>query len=92
MKKITLMIFVSLMSFFAYSQLPVYQFEDAWVQGTWGTNPAPPDWVVINAEGPNRWWVQTTPGNTAQPPFGGTGHSAYIDRETAAPSMPIPSD
>ncbi len=88
MKKITLMIFVSLMSFFAYAQLPVEHFDDPWT----GTPGAPPDWVVINEFGPNITWAQTIPGNGTQPPFGGDGYSAYLQKETVAPTAAIPSD
>lgn len=88
MKKITLMIFVSLMSFFAYAQLPEEHFDDPWT----GTPAAPPLWTVINQYGPNFTWVQTTPGNLQQPPFGGDGHSAYLQKENVSNSAAIPSD
>jgi gliding motility-associated-like protein len=88
MKKITLMILVSLMSFFAHAQLPVEHFDDPWT----GTPAAPPQWTVINQYGPNITWIQTIPGNTQQPPFGGTGHSAYLAKENVAPTDAIPSD
>ena len=82
------MIFVSLMSFFAYAQLPVEHFDSPWT----GTPAAPPDWVVINEFGPIFTWAQTIPGNTSQPPFGGTGYSAYLQKENVAPAAAIPSD
>ncbi|MDV6170371.1 fibronectin type III domain-containing protein [Flavobacterium sp. DG1-102-2] len=88
MKKITLMIVASLMSFFAYAQLPVEHFDAPWT----GNPAAPPDWTVINEFGPNITWVQTTPGNTQQPPFGGSGYSAYLAKEAVAPTAAIPSD
>ncbi|ALM49272.1 hypothetical protein AMR72_10450 [Flavobacterium psychrophilum] len=88
MKKITLMIFVSLMSFFAYAQLPEYQFEDAWT----GSPAAPPNWIVINEHGPTYTWARTVPGIPTQPPYGGTGYSAYIRREEAPPTGAIPTD
>lgn len=88
MKKITLMILVSLMSFFAYAQLPEYQFEDAWT----GSPAAPPNWIVINEHGPTYTWARTVPGIPNQPPYGGTGYSAYIRREEAPPTGAIPTD
>ncbi|MHA3789910.1 fibronectin type III domain-containing protein [Flavobacterium hauense] len=95
MKKITLMIVVSLMSFFAYAQLPVNHFDDPWVVPPGypaGTPAAPPNWVVINEYGPQQTWVQTTPNVSSQPPFGGTGHSAYLQKENVGPTAAIPSD
>src|SRR5688572_22003706 len=95
MKKITLMIFVSLMSFFAHAQLPKYEFDEPWVlpgASQPASVAAPPDWVVINEFGPIYTWVQTDPNNTSQPPYGGTGHSAYLQRENVAPTSAIPSD
>ncbi|MDV6167799.1 fibronectin type III domain-containing protein [Flavobacterium sp. DG1-102-2] len=88
MKKITLMIVVSLMSFFAHAQLAVEHFDAAWT----GTPAAPPDWKVINQYGPNVTWIQTIPGNLQQPPFGGDGHSAYLNKEAVAPGSAIPAD
>ena len=74
MKKVTLMIFGLLMSFFAQAQLAEEHFDDPWT----GSPAAPPDWVVINEFGPLQTWIQTIPGNTQQPPYGGAGHSAYL--------------
>lgn len=88
MKKITLMIFVSLMSFFAHAQLPVEHFDAPWI----GTPAAPPDWTVINEFGPNITWAQTIPNNAQQPPFGGSGYSAYLQKENVSNSAAIPSD
>lgn len=82
------MILVSLMSFFAYAQLPEYQFEEAWT----GSPGAPPNWIVINEFGPLYTWARTEPGNPAQPPFGGTGYSAFLKREEVAPTDAIPRD
>ncbi|WP_114758786.1 fibronectin type III domain-containing protein [Flavobacterium sp. AG291] len=92
MKKITLMIFGLLMSFFAYAQLPVEHFDDPWTVQVPGMPAAPPNWVVINEFGPLQTWIQTIPGNTQQPPFGGSGHSAYLQKENVAPTDAIPSD
>ena len=95
MKKITLMIFVSLMSFFAHAQLAKYEFDEPWVVpgvSQPASSAAPPDWVVINEFGPIYTWVQTTPGNTSQPPYGGSGHSAFLQKENVAPTAAIPSD
>lgn len=88
MKKITLMVLVSLMSFFAYAQLPEYQFNDAWT----GSPAAPPDWKVINEFDNLYTWQRTEPGNAAQPPFGGTGFSAFLRREDVAPTDAVPRD
>lgn len=95
MKKITLMIVASLMSFFAYGQLPVNHFDASWVVPPGypaGTPAAPPNWVVINEFGPQQTWIQTVPNVSSQPPFGGTGHSAYLQKENVAPTAAIPSD
>lgn len=95
MKKITLMIFVSLMSFFAHAQLAKYEFDEPWVvpgASQPASAAAPPDWVVINEFGPIYTWVQTIPNVTTQPPYGGTGHSAFLQRENVGPAAAIPSD
>jgi gliding motility-associated-like protein len=90
MKKITLMIVVSLMSFFAHAQL-LEHFEDPWTVQVPGQPAAPPQWTVINQYGPNITWAQTVPGITSQPPYLGD-YSAYLQKETVAPTDAIPVD
>jgi hypothetical protein len=90
MKKITLMIVVSLVSFFAHAQL-LEHFEDPWTVQVPGQPAAPPQWTVINQYGPNITWAQTIPGNTSQPPYLGD-YSAYLQKETVAPTDAIPAD
>jgi gliding motility-associated-like protein len=87
MRKITLMIIVSLLSFCTYGQLALEGFETSWT----GTPGAPPGgWAVYNEIG-NTTWVQSTLGNTQTPPFAGS-YAAYLNRENVAPSAPIPSN
>lgn len=88
MRKITLMIIVSLLSFCTYGQLALEGFESAWT----GTPAAPPGgWVVYNQEGVATTWIRSVEGNTSTPPFAGV-HAAYLNKENVAPSAPIPTD
>lgn len=92
MKKITLVIMVSLMSFLGFAQgLPLQEFNAPWTVNGLSPEPAPPGWIVINHEGPQQKWMQTVPGNASQVPYLGVGFSAYLNREDNAPG-PIPSD
>ncbi|MBY8962941.1 choice-of-anchor J domain-containing protein, partial [Flavobacterium sp. D11R37] len=79
MKKITLMLFMSLMSFCAFAQLPLEGFE-----GTW----PPTGWEIYNnGIGPAVTWAQSQAGNITQPPYAGT-HAAYLNRENVATGIP----
>ncbi len=77
MKKITLLIFMALLSFCGYAQLD----ED--FEGN-GTN-LPPGWNRVNVAGPARQWV-IQPHVANIPSFEGVAgtHAAYIDREIVA--------
>ena len=93
MRKITLMIIVSLMSFLGYAQgLPLEIFDSPWTVNGASLENAPPGWIVNNRYGINKQWIQTIPGNASMVPYGGTGHSAYLDREQAGGAGTIPED
>ena len=73
MKKITLLFFMSLLSFCGYSQLDLEEFESN------GTN-LPVGWTHINVSGPGQWW-KVAPHTVITPAYNGTGHAAYLQRE-----------
>jgi gliding motility-associated-like protein len=77
MKKITLMIFVSLLSFCGYSQLALEGFD--------ATFP-PTGWEIYNESGPAVTWAQAT-GSAVQPAFAGL-HAAYLNKENVASGLP----
>lgn len=87
MRKITLMLIASLLSFCSYGQLALEEFETAWT----GTPAAPPGGWAVYSEIGTITWVQTTAGNTTTPAYLGS-HAAYLNRENVAPSAPIPSN
>ncbi|PZR21395.1 MAG: hypothetical protein DI539_08130 [Flavobacterium psychrophilum] len=87
MRKITLMLIASLLSFCSYGQLALEEFESAWT----GTPAAPPGGWAVYSEIGTITWVQTTAGNTTTPAYAGA-HAAYLNRENVAPSAPIPSN
>jgi gliding motility-associated-like protein len=88
MRKITLMIIVSLLSFCSYGQLAKEGFESPWV----GSPPAPPGgWVVRNEVG-TITWVQSTLGSTVQQPVYEGDYAAFLAREDVNPGAPIPSN
>lgn len=82
MKKITLLFFMSLISFCAYAQFPE-DFEGTWTNLT-GTSGAagPAGWAIINVAGPIQIWSQAS-GGPAQPAYQGT-HAAYMNSENVA--------
>ncbi|MFP9100203.1 choice-of-anchor L domain-containing protein, partial [Flavobacterium sp. RHBU_24] len=73
MKRITLMIFMSLVSLMGYAQLPTEGFEGSW---------PPTGWTINNVAGPAQTWIQGN-GGSAQPAYQGT-KAAYLNRETVA--------
>lgn len=90
MKKFTLLIFVSLLSFFSsYGQL-WETFEDPWTAvGT--ALPAPAGWTVINEQGPQRKWERSPLTGPSALPYAGL-HAAYLERENVLPNEAIPRD
>lgn len=87
MKKITLMILVSLLSFCTYGQLALEDFETAWT----GTPAAPPGgWVVYSQTG-SITWTQTTAGNISTPAFEGS-HAAFLNRQNVNPGASLPTN
>lgn len=89
MKKITLLIIVSLLSFCGYAQLPNESFENPWVPSP--TVPAPPGgWSVIQQYGPFVTWIQKA-GNPDVPANTGNGY-AWLDKENVCGSCDIPTN
>lgn len=87
MRKFTLMIIVSLLSFCTYGQLAMEGFESPWT----GTPAAPQGgWVVYNQIG-NITWKQTVLGDTNTPAETGS-YAAYLQRENVSPGAPIPTN
>ena len=77
MKKITLMIFMGLLSLCGYSQaLPMEDFEDPWTPSgptaSWG--------IYQNTFGTIEKWRQTD-GTINEPGFGGTGFAAFVNNQ-----------
>ncbi len=77
MKKITFMVFMFLMSWCGYAQLPLENF------GTTG-NALPTDWQRKNVLGAAQQWVIATHAIPQTPAFGGSGQVAYINRENVS--------
>jgi gliding motility-associated-like protein len=71
MKKITFLIFVSLISFCSYSQLALQDFEGTWPPANWLIND--------NGIGTSVSWAQGT-GTAVQPGYNST-HPAYLKKE-----------
>ncbi|PZR24492.1 MAG: hypothetical protein DI539_00525 [Flavobacterium psychrophilum] len=91
MKK-TLLAFMAMMSLGSYAQSPIEGFEDPWVSPGPNLLPAPPGWIVVNQYGPLYQWRQTQPGNVAEPPYGGSNHAAFLNKENVSPTDAIPKD
>ncbi|MDV6170359.1 choice-of-anchor L domain-containing protein [Flavobacterium sp. DG1-102-2] len=93
MKKITLLIMVSLLSFLGYGQLPNESFEDAWVTQPNGYPAAPPGgWIVVKETATaNTTWVRSPFNSTAITPHSGS-YAAYLDREGACPTCAAPKN
>src|SRR5687768_15800833 len=86
MKKITLMIFVSLLSFCSYAQLAPEDFEGTWAPVPATTGAVDGDWLILDNEiGEAFSWTQQVH-NGALPSLEGTAgtHSAYINKEQVA--------
>jgi gliding motility-associated-like protein len=73
MKKATLVLFLFLISFSGFAQLPLESFETAF---------PPANWLIKNELGPNVTWAHNQVGNPGQPPHTGT-RAAYLNREIA---------
>jgi gliding motility-associated-like protein len=71
MKKVTLLLFMSLMSLMGYSQFGPEDFE--------GSFP-PPGWAIFDERGPTFTWSLNEPGNEFQPAHSGT-QAAFMERE-----------
>ncbi|MEL1245310.1 choice-of-anchor L domain-containing protein [Flavobacterium sp. DGU11] len=76
MKKITLLFFMSLLSWCGYSQLALENFES-------NGNALPVGWQQINVAGPAQQWTVATH-SVVTPSYGGAGHAAYIQKENVA--------
>ncbi len=77
MKKITLIVFMILMSLCGYSQLALENF------GTSG-NALPVGWSRINVAGPAQQWVIATHNTVQTPAFEGSGQVAFLNRENVS--------
>ncbi|KOS06936.1 hypothetical protein AM493_13520 [Flavobacterium akiainvivens] len=81
MRKITLLLFMALVSFCGYAQYPE-GFEGEWTAASpgLGASPAgPAGWAIVNETGPINTWIQGN-GTTQQPAYAGS-HSAYLNSE-----------
>ncbi|WP_294823375.1 fibronectin type III domain-containing protein [uncultured Flavobacterium sp.] len=77
MKKITLIVFMFLMSWCGYSQLALEDFE--------GNGTAfPADWQQINVGDPGVVWVIAAHNAIQTPAFGDAGHVAFLNRQNVA--------
>ncbi|KOS06760.1 hypothetical protein AM493_12555 [Flavobacterium akiainvivens] len=81
MKKITLLLFMALISFCGYAQYPE-GFEGTWTAagtglGSYAAGPA--NWAIVNETGPINTWIQGN-GSSQQPAYEGT-KSAYLNSE-----------
>lgn len=89
MKKITLIFFLTLLSFCGYGQLAEEGFENTWAPAEGGT--ATTGWFQFqNGVGPQYKWTQSLLNVSTQPPYAGS-HAAYLQRENVAPG-PLPED
>jgi gliding motility-associated-like protein len=74
MKKITLLVLFSLLSWCSYSQLTLETF------GTSG-NALPAGWQQIDVAGANQYWEVVTHSFPQTPAYGGSGQVAFLQRE-----------
>ncbi|MFD2600594.1 choice-of-anchor L domain-containing protein [Flavobacterium suzhouense] len=89
MKKITLIFFLTLISFCSYGQLALEGFEDTWSPADGGT--ATTGWFQFqNSVGLIEKWAQGPAGNSLLPPYDGL-RAAYLQRENVAPGI-LPED
>lgn len=77
MKKITLLFFMSLLSWCGYSQLALETFES-------NGNLLPVGWSKINVSGPGQEWNVVNHNSIQSPAYGGAGKVAFINRENVA--------
>jgi gliding motility-associated-like protein len=89
MKKITLIFFLTLLSFCSYGQLAQEGFENTWSPAAGGTGTT--GWFQFqNSVGTNITWAQSPANVSNLPPYEGT-HAAYLQRENVAPGL-FPED
>lgn len=74
MKKITLIVFMFLMSWCGYAQLPLETFDNN------GTS-LPPGWQQLNVAGPGQFWRVVAHNAIQSPAYGDTGFVAFLNRE-----------
>jgi gliding motility-associated-like protein len=85
MKKITLLLFMVLLSFCGYAQegFETWTAAPTGTLGSWAAGPS--GWAVVNSAGPLNTWIQGN-GSTSQPAYAGS-HSAYLNSENVATGM-----
>ena len=76
MKKITLVIFMALMSWCGYSQLQLETFD--------ASTSLPPGWQQLNVAGQQQFWRVVAHNPLTTPAYGGSGNVAYLQRENVA--------
>jgi len=81
MKKITLVFFMALISFFGFAQ---EGFEGTWTTQTGSGAGGPAGWAIVNQAGPINTWIQGN-GTVQQPAHTGV-HSAFLNSENVASS------
>lgn len=89
MKKITLIFFLTLLSFCSYGQLAEEGFENSWAPAAGGTSTT--GWFQFqNSVGLVQMWAQSPANVSNIPPYQGL-HAAYLQRENVAPGI-LPED
>ena len=94
MKRITLLFFMSLLSFCGYAQLAPECFEDTWAPVAASPTSDAADWLTLNnGIGLNFSWVQQDH-SSATPSYEGTAgtHAAFIDEEQVPGSNTAPAE
>jgi len=87
MKKITFVIFMSLLSFCGYSQLAMEGFETGWTLAATGTGTT--DWFTMqNGVGLTVKWVQGAANNTTTQPAYAGERAAYLQKENVTTGIP----
>ncbi|MHA3789299.1 choice-of-anchor L domain-containing protein [Flavobacterium hauense] len=85
MKKISLIFFLTLLSWCGYGQLALEGFEGTWSPAAGGTSTT--GWFQFqNSVGPQFKWTQSLLNVSTQPPYEGS-HAAYLQRENVAPGL-----
>ena len=86
MKKITLVIFMSLLSFCGFAQLAEEGFETGWTLANTGTSTT--EWFQMqNGVGLNVKWAQGAINSTTQPAYEGE-RAAYLQKENVSTGIP----